>query len=41
MSVNNDYGIAIMAGQRQRELQAEAAQNRLARVARGDAVSFW
>jgi hypothetical protein len=41
MSFTSEYAIGIMAAQRQKELQAEAAQERLARIARGDEASFW
>jgi hypothetical protein len=35
MSYINDYSFKAMADQRQRDLMAEAAQNRLAAIARG------
>ena len=41
MSINNDYTVSIMAQQRQRDLWAEAANDRLAALARGDRPMGW
>jgi len=41
MSINNDYTFTIMAQQRQRDLWAEAANDRLAALARGDRPMGW
>jgi hypothetical protein len=41
MSYINDYSFKAMADQRQRDLMAEAAQNRLAAIARGSRPIWW
>jgi hypothetical protein len=41
MSYINDYAVRIMADQRQRDFQAEAANERLARIARNGHQSWW
>ncbi len=41
MSLNNDYITRILVDQRQQELRAEAANNRLARIAQGDRTPWW
>ena len=41
MSYINDYSFKAMADQRQRDLVAEAAQNRLAAMARGSRSVWW
>ena len=41
MSIMNDYSVKIMAEQRQRDFQAEAASERLARVAAGERQVWW
>jgi len=41
MSYINDYSFKAMADQRQRDLVAEAAQNRLAAIARGSRPVWW
>jgi hypothetical protein len=41
MSYINDYSFKTMADQRQRDLMAEAAQNRLAAIARGSRPVWW
>jgi hypothetical protein len=41
MSYINDYSFKAMADQRQRDLMAEAAQNRLAAIARGSRPVWW
>ena len=41
MSYFNDYSVKIMADQRQRESQAEAANERLARIARNGHQVWW
>ena len=41
MSYFNDYAVKVIADQRQHELQAQAASERLARIARGDRAGWW
>jgi hypothetical protein len=41
MSYINDYSFKAMADQRQRDLVAEAAENRLAAIARGSRPVWW
>jgi hypothetical protein len=41
MSIINDYSVKIIAEQRQRDFQAEAANERLARVALGERQVWW
>ena len=41
MSYINDYTVKIMADQRQRDFQAEAANERLARIARNGHQVWW
>jgi hypothetical protein len=41
MSYINDYSFKAMADQRQRDLMAEAAQNRLAAIARRSRPVWW
>jgi hypothetical protein len=41
MSYFNDYSVKIMADQRQRDFQAEAANERLARIARAGHQVWW
>lgn len=41
MSLNNDYITRILVDQRQREFRAEAANDRLARIAQGDRAPWW
>lgn len=41
MSLNNDYVVQILARERQQEFQAEAARDRLVRIARGNRVPWW
>ena len=41
MSYINDYSFKAMADQRQRDLVAQAAQNRLAAMARGSRSVWW
>jgi hypothetical protein len=41
MSYINDYSFKAIADQRQRDLMAEAAQNRLAAIARGSRPVWW
>jgi hypothetical protein len=41
MSYYNDYAVKMIADQRQRDFQAEAANERLARIARGDRAGWW
>ena len=37
----NDYTISVLTEQRRRDLAAEAASNRLARLATADRTSWW
>jgi hypothetical protein len=39
--MNNDFSIAILAEQRRQDLVAEAANDRLARIATADRASWW
>jgi len=39
--MNNDYSIAILAEQRRQDFAAEAANDRLARIATADRTSWW
>jgi hypothetical protein len=39
--MSNDYSIAILAEQRRQDLAAEAANDRLARLATADRPSWW
>ena len=39
--MNNDYSIAILAEQRRQDFAAEAANDRLARIASADRPSWW
>lgn len=41
MSLINDYSVHILAAQQQRELRAEAENDRLVRLARGDRLPWW
>ena len=41
MSYFNEYAVKIMADQRQRDFQAEAANDRLARIARNGHQVWW
>jgi hypothetical protein len=41
MSIINDYSVKIIADQRQHEYQTAAANERLARIARGDRPVWW
>jgi hypothetical protein len=41
MSLMNDYSVKIIAEQRQRDFEAEAAHERLAREARGERQGWW
>jgi hypothetical protein len=41
MSYINDYTYRMMADQRQRDFQAEAANERLARIARNGHQAWW
>jgi hypothetical protein len=41
MSLINDYTVKTMADQRQRDFQAEAANERLARIARNGRQVWW
>lgn len=41
MTIINDYTFSIMAEQRQHDLWAEAANDRLAALARGDRSVWW
>jgi hypothetical protein len=41
MSINNDYTVAFVARQQQRELVARAAENRLARLVPGRSAPWW
>ena len=41
MSYFNDYSVKMMADQRQRDFQAEAANERLARIARNGHQVWW
>jgi hypothetical protein len=41
MSYFNDYSVKIVADQRQRDFQAEAANERLARIARNGRQVWW
>jgi hypothetical protein len=41
MSYFNDYSVKIMADQRQRDFQAVAANERLARIARNGHQAWW
>ena len=41
MSILNDYAVKVIADQRQREFQAEAANARLARMAAGERQVWW
>jgi hypothetical protein len=41
MSINNDYTVAIVARQRQTELFARAAEDRLARLVPGRSAPWW
>jgi hypothetical protein len=41
MSYINDYAVKVMADQRQRDFQAEAANERLARIARNGHQAWW
>ena len=39
--MNNDYSIAILAEQRRQDFAAEAANDRLARIATAGRTSWW
>jgi hypothetical protein len=39
--MNNDYSITILAEQRRQDFAAEAANDRLARIATADRPSWW
>jgi len=41
MSLNHDYPTQILIRQRHQELLAEAAAERLAKLARGDRATWW
>jgi len=41
MSYFNNYSVKIMADQRQRDFRAEAANERLARIARNGHQAWW
>jgi hypothetical protein len=41
MSLNNDYTSQYLAAQRLRDLQAEAANDHLVRITRGDNSPWW
>jgi hypothetical protein len=41
MSLMNDYSVKIIAEQRQRDFEAEAAHERLARAALGERHGWW
>jgi hypothetical protein len=41
MSLMNDYSVKIIAEQRQRDFEAAAAHERLARTALGERYSWW
>jgi hypothetical protein len=41
MSLINDYSVSLLAAQRQRELQDEAREARVARLAAGSRPSWW
>jgi hypothetical protein len=41
MSWNNDYAAYILGNQRQHELEAEAAERRLARIAQSGRTPWW
>ena len=41
MSYYNDYAVKMIADQRQHDFQAEAANERLARIARAHRVGWW
>jgi hypothetical protein len=41
MSLINDYSVSVLSAQRQRELQSEAHEARLARLATGNRTSWW
>ena len=41
VDMNNDYSISIIAEQRRQDFAAEAANDRLARLATADRTSWW